>query len=44
VLDVCAAAGGSRRELELDCGHTPRVEQTVAFNEALAAHSRSAGG
>jgi hypothetical protein len=44
VLDACAAAGGSHRELELDCGHTPHLEQAVEFNEALAAHVRSAGG
>lgn len=44
VLDAYAAAGGSYRELELDCGHTPHVEKAAEFQAELAAFLRGAGG
>lgn len=38
VLDRYAAHGGSYREVELDCGHSPQVEKPAEFQAALAAH------
>lgn len=38
VLDRYAANGGSYREVELDCGHSPQVEKPAEFQAALAAH------
>ncbi|MCB1031411.1 MAG: alpha/beta hydrolase [Acidimicrobiales bacterium] len=36
VLDDYAAAGGSYREVELDCGHSAMVERPAEFQAALA--------
>lgn len=36
VLDAYAAAGGTYREVELDCGHSAMVEKPAEFQTALA--------
>ncbi|MFN8531841.1 MAG: alpha/beta fold hydrolase [Anaerolineae bacterium] len=38
VLEKYQAAGGSYREVVVDAGHTPYLEQPEAFNEAFHAH------
>ncbi len=43
VLDAYAAAGGSYREVVLDCGHTPHVEKAAEFQTEFAAFLRGAG-